>query len=400
MVGVFLLNVNATSRPLPPLTLTARYRLFDFDDMRDELVFPGHVVNDRTLVVEPRQAGQWSYTKQNADLDARWRFGPPVALLGGVGWERWDRDEHREVPTTDEYFFKASLDVTPVEWFLGRLTYRPSFRRISEYDTFAHLSHTVVEDEPTPDERAQGQSVLLRKFDEADRDRQRVDLLLQFTPTEALSFSPTFGYRYDDYYDSALGLQSAEAWSAGFDLGWAPAPWISMALGYVYERIDQQQRSRNREVSGTTVIDPPDFDWITNNVDTVHTIYAGLRATLIPKVLDWVLNLSYSKATGEVDTRNPLPVTSGNATQRSNATAKPFPDFKDALFRLDTGFRYTFLKNWTAKLAYVFETFDQTDFRTDTLNPFIPGQNSIWLGNDLKDYTAHIIVLALSYRFQ
>jgi MtrB/PioB family decaheme-associated outer membrane protein len=398
-VGTFLFNLNGTSRPLPPLTLSARYRLFDFDDMRDELVFPGHVVNDRTLVVEPRQAGQWSYMKQNADVDGRWRFGEPVALLVGGGWERWDRDEHREVATSDEYFAKVAVDVTPVDWLLGRLTYKPSFRRISDYETFAHLEHTVVEDEPTPSELAQGQSVLLRKFDEADRDRQRVDLLLQFTPTDAISFTPTVGYRDDDYYNSALGLQSAEAWSAGFDLSWVPADWLSVALGYTYEKISQQQRSRNREVSGATVVDPVDFDWISDNVDTVHTLYAGLRAGLIPKVLDWVLNVSYSHATGEVNTSNPLPVTSGTPAQRSNATAKPFPDFTDSLFRVDTGFRYHFLKNWTAKLAYAFEKFTQSDFRTDTLNPFIPGQNSIWLGNDFKDYTAHIIVLALTYRF-
>jgi MtrB/PioB family decaheme-associated outer membrane protein len=399
-VGIFLLNLQATSRPLPPLTLSARYRLFDFDDMREELVFPGHVVNDRTLVVEPRQAGQWSYTKHNADVDARWRFGAPVALLVGGGWERWDRDEHREVSTSDEYFAKAAVDATPVEWLLARLTYRPSFRRISDYETFAHLEHTVVEDEPTPSERAQGQSVLLRKFDEADRDRHRVDLLLQFTPTDAISVTPTVGYRYDDYNDSALGLQQAEAFTAGFDASWSPATWLAVGLGYNYERIDQEQRSRNREVSGTAVIDPPDFDWISDNVDTIHTLYAGLRAALIPKVLDWVLNVSYSAATGEVNTRNPGPVTSGTAAQRSNATAKPFPDFKDSLVRVDTGFRYHFLKNWTAKLAYVFEKFDQDDFRTDNLNPFVPGQTSIWLGNDFKDYTAHIVVLSLGYSFR
>ena len=399
-VGTFLFNLNATSRPLPPLTLTARYRLFDFDDMRDEPVFPGHVVNDRAPVVtEPRLAGQWEYTKHNADLDARWRFGQPAALTAGVGWERWDRNEHREVPTSDEYSGKLALDVTPVDWFLGRLTYRPSFRRISDYNSFAHLEHTVVED-VTPDAQAQGQSVLLRKFDEADRDRQRVDLLLQFTPTEAISISPNFSYRNDDYYNSLLGLQKAESWSAGFDVSWTPLEWLSAALGYTYERIDQQQRSRSREVVGTATLDVPDFDWVSNNVDTVHTVYAGLRAALIPKVLDWVLNVAYSQATGEINTRNPVTPTSGNATQRTSATAKPIPDFKDSLFRLDTAVRYYFQKNWVASLGYIFEKWTQDDFRTDGLNSFVPGVTSIWLGNEPKDYTAHILALTFGYRFR
>ena len=42
----------------------------------------------------------------------------------------------------------------------------------------------------------------------------------------------------------------------------------------------------------------------------------------------------------------------------------------------------------------------KADFRNDTLNPFNPGSNNIWLGNDLKDYTAHIIALTLGYRFK
>jgi MtrB/PioB family decaheme-associated outer membrane protein len=399
MVGTFLFNVNASTRPLPPLTVSARYRLFDLDDMTDELVFPGHVVNDRTLVREPRRAGRYEYLKQNADLDARWRFGAPLALTVGAGWERWDRNEHREVANSNEYLGKAALDVTPADWVLVRLSYRPSFRRIDDYDTFAHLEHTVVEEDPGPDARAQGQSVLLRKFDEGERDRQRVDLLLQLTPTELVTASVTGGYRMDDYIDSALGLQEAEAWSAGFDLTLVPLEWLSLSAGYVFEEISHQMRSRSREVVGTETLDFPDFDWVSDNVDKVHTLYAGLKATVIPKVLDWLVNVSYAKATGEIDTRNPTAPRSGTGAQRSNATAKPFPDFEDSLLRLETALRYRFWQVWTLTLGYAFEKFEQDDFRTDGLNPFVPGTTSIFLGNDLKDYTAHIVAAVLGYRF-
>jgi hypothetical protein len=52
------------------------------------------------------------------------------------------------------------------------------------------------------------------------------------------------------------------------------------------------------------------------------------------------------------------------------------------------------------KTFYAFEAFDKNDWRTDNLNPFNPGSNSIWLGNDLKNYTAHILGATLSYRFR
>lgn len=398
MVGTLLFDVAATSRPLSPLTLKLRYRLFDYDDMTDELLFPGHVVNDRSLVTEPRIAGRYEYTKHNADFDARWRFGQPAALTAGVGWERWDRNDHREVPQSDEYTGKLALDVTPADWVMARLTYRPSFRRISEYNTFAHLAHTVVE-ELTPDEEAQSQSVLLRKFDEGERDRHRVDLLVSFTPTDVLSLTPSFSYRNDDYKDSFFGLQEAETFSAGFDIGWTPLEWLSLGAGYVYERIDQKQRSRNREVSGGRTFDFADFDWETKHVDTIHTLHVGAKATLIPDRLHAVVDLSYSTATGEVKNSNPVRPTSGTAAQRANATVRPFPDLEDTLLRVEASLRYLLTKNWSLAVGYIFERFDQSDFRTDTLNPFVPRSNSIWLGNDLKDYTAHILVMSVGYRF-
>jgi len=164
---------------------------------------------------------KWGYTRQNLDADGRWRFGKPVALTLGGGWERWDRVNHREVPTTNEVFAKAALDVTPVDWLVARLTYRPSFRRIDEYNTFAHHEHQVLE-EDTAASLVQGQSVLLRKFDEAERDRQAVNLTLTFTPLDTLSVSVVGEYGNDQYVRSPLGLQDATRWSLGFDGSWQP----------------------------------------------------------------------------------------------------------------------------------------------------------------------------------
>jgi hypothetical protein len=50
-------------------------------------------------------------------------------------------------------------------------------------------------------------------------------------------------------------------------------------------------------------------------------------------------------------------------------------------------------------VGYAFEKWDKTDFRTDTLNPYM-GVSSIWLGNDLRNYTAHMMGLTLAYQFR
>jgi MtrB/PioB family decaheme-associated outer membrane protein len=402
MVGTGLVNLNATSRPLQPLTLTLKFRMFNLTDWSDEPIFQAHVLNDRTLVQEERTSPRFGYTRYDLGLDGRWKFAEPLALTVGTGWERWDRVDHREAPQTDEIFGKVAVDATPWEWLMARLSYRPSFRRISEYNTFAHHQHTVLEDE-TGAALIQGQSTLLRKFDEADRDRQRVDLLLQFFPLETVTASITGSWMYDDYLHSTLGLQQATNWSAGFDVGWTPSDRVALTAGYVHENIFQQQLSRNRIVSSAgSTLDATDYNWLSNNIDTVDTFHVGAKLALIPGRLDWNLGMNYSTATGQILTRNPNgPPTSGTPAQDSTATAKRMPAFEDTLIRVDTALRYHISKAWTLGLAYAYEQFTKHDWRTDTLNPFMPGvTSSIWLGVDTKDYAAHIIALTAAYRFE
>lgn len=408
-VQTFLANVSATSRPLRPLTLRAKYRFYDFHDLSDEPIFPGHVVNDRPVDIDPtaafaagptmddRRAGRFAYSKHNADLDARWQVLRPVALTLGTGWERWDRNRYREVEKSDELYAKAAVDVTPFDWLLARMTYRPSFRRIERYNTRAHIEHVVDEDDAALN---QGQSLLLRKLDESERDRHRFDVTIQLAPFETLTVTPTASYRYDDYIASVLGLQAETSWSAGVDFSWAPIERASFSGGYVHERNKQKMRSRNRPVTGTVTFDFADFEWVSDIVDTVDTAWAGLKLALIPKVLDWTANGSYAYALGRQDTNNPVWPSSGTAAQNATARAKEMSAFQDTLIRLDTALRYHFLKQWTASLGYVFESFQKNDWRTDQIRPFVPGVTAIYLGNDLQNYAAHIVGVTMSYRFK
>ncbi len=391
-VGITTANLNATSRPLPPLTLTLRYRLFDFNDMTDELVFPANVVSDKTVTAEAQRATRFDQRRQNVDTEGRWRFGPMAAVGLGGGWEGIHRSSDREVEDSNEAYAKAYVDVTPAEWLLARLTYRPSFRRIGDYNTAAQFNRTTVDDVTAP----APQSPLLRKLDEADRNRQKVDLLMEFTPIETFTASFNAGFRNDEYYNSTLGLQVATAWTAGVDLTWNPIEKISVNGGYNYEYNLQRQRSRYRPSQAE---DFPDFDWISTTTDRIDSFYVGLRGTIIPQVLDTAFGARYEYALSTVANRNPTAPTSGTAAQNASATALHFPATQDSMFRLDTALRYHFQKHWTASLGYAFEVFHKNNWQTDQLNPFLPGVSSIWQGNDLKDYTAHIVGLTLGYKF-
>jgi MtrB/PioB family decaheme-associated outer membrane protein len=405
-VQTILFNVNATSRPLPiPVTFSAKYRLYDLIDGSDVVKFSDFIVNDQNAVTRgPTFSQRFSYLRQNADLDGRWQIARPLALTLGTAWERWDRSDTREVPTTNEFFAKAALDATPTDWLMIRATYLPSFRRDNRYNTGA-LSQ--VESNSAPGEP--GQSFLLRKYDEGDRDRQRVDLMVQITPTETLTITPNASYRFDNYiasglsHDSSargqsgalLGLQEAVSWSAGMDVNWAPTERLSFAAGYVHESNFQKQRSRNRNP------DDPALDWVSDNTDTIDTYHASMTTRLIPGKLDLKFAGNYSYALGRVETWNPNAngSTVYNAVANTNQVARPWPAFEDSLLRLEASLRWHFSQAWTASLNYAYEAFRKHDFRTDTINPFVPNDSAVYLGNDVKNYEAHIFGVTLGYRF-
>jgi MtrB/PioB family decaheme-associated outer membrane protein len=412
-VQTILFNLNATSRPLPvPVTFTAKYRFYDLIDNSDVVRFQAFVINDQpTVTPGPTFSQRFSYRRQNADLDGRWQIARPLALTLGTAWERWDRPNTREVPESDEFFAKAAVDVTPADWLMIRATYLPSFRRINRYNTSALAQ---VESNAAPGEP--GQSYLLRKYDESDRDRQRVDLMMQITPTETLTITPTASYRFDDYIASGLqhdasgpgqkgallGLQEAVSWSAGMDVNWTPTERLSFATGYVHESNLQKQRSRNRTSATAPGGDNPAFDWVSDNADTIDTYHASMTARLIPGKLDLKFAGNYSYALGRVETWNPSAPGSAAvaAAAGTNAVAARFPAFEDSLLRLEASLRWHFAQAWTASLNYAYEAFRKHDWRTDTINPFVPGDSAIYLGNDLKNYEAHIFGVTIGYHFK
>ncbi len=398
-VRTLLANLRFTSRPFRDITLSARYRFYDFDDRTPVLIFPARVITDTTLNTEPVASSRFSYNKHNAGADVGWRLLPPLSAKVGFEWERWDRDSrHREAPLTDEYTPKVSLDYTPLDWVLLRASYARSWRRISDYNTFAHLSHTVLEEESLEAEKPVSQSALLRKYDEADRDRDRVDFLAQVSPLDTLTFTPTLSFRNDDYNNSPLGLQEDKSWAAGFDISWSPIERLVFFASYMRETFDARQRSRYR--APPDQLENPTYDWIGKNNDTVDTVGAGIDTPLIPKKLDLRLAWNFSTATGRMRASNPVTPTGGTAAQNTSATAVDFPKIIDRLHQLEASLKYHVTTASFIRFRYIFETFDITDFRTDNIQPFMPASpTDIYLGAQVRPYTAHILALSVGYRF-
>ncbi len=425
-----LVTFNVSSRPFAlPLTLSGGYRYFDYDDQTQEIVFDAHVVRDLgAIVVDTGVNAPFSYTKHNANLNAGYQLLSNLNLRLGYEWERWNRNpDHREAENSDEHTLKTSLDYTPLDWLMVRAAYRRGWRSVDEYRPQAHEAHVVqdVENEVFA-LSAQGQSVLGRKFDEADRTRDRVELLASVTPMEALNFTVTYSLLHDDYDKarcqqstasispcpqdtSPLGLNESTGWSLAGDLAYSPFKWLSLFVNYTREEFRYDQLSRSRPVTGTTTFDFVTFDWRSVNTDTIDTYGVGADVSLIPNRLNFKLTWSFSEADTIIRSFNPVTPTSANApgstaAQLNTAIALNLPTDNTNLHTLIAALRYKLTKNWSLKGEYRWEQFRETNFQTDTINltglAGLPATTDVFLGAKfVQDYDAHIGAITLRYSF-
>jgi MtrB/PioB family decaheme-associated outer membrane protein len=406
-VQTALFNLDVTSRPLPvPVTFSLKYRLYDLMDFSDTPTFSAFIINDQNSISPgPQRAGRFDFLRQNANLDGRWQIVPSTALTLGVGWEGWNRNENWEVSHTDEFITKAALDYAPYDWLLVRAKYLPSIRRGGGYNTGAYVQNN---ENDAPGTAAQNYE--MRKFNEADRNRQQVDLTVLISPTDRLSFTPMASYKLDDYIASGmhqngttrnevmLGLQQVVGWSAGMDVNWAPTDRISFTAGYVHESNFQKQRSSVRNPND------PSLDWISNSTDTNDTFHGSIKAAIIPQKLDFLFKGSYAFSLSRVQQYSPNATGSAvYSANQPNDIAVRWPAFDDTYARLEAALQYHFTKSLTGKLYYIYESVTKHDWQTDTSQPFLGAGvagTPVFLGNDSKNYWAQILGVTLKYTFE
>ena len=411
-VQTALFNLDVTSRPLQaPVTFTLKYRLYDYMDFSDTPTFSAFIINDQNAITTsntPMRAGRYSFLRQNADLAGRYQLNPNMALTLGLGWEGWNRSRDYEVTESDEALAKAAFDYTPTDWLLARLSYTAGFRRGSGYDSNAFGE--ANNNQPPTFTGSASQLTTMRKFNEGDRNQQVVNLMLQITPTDKVTVTPSASYKFVDYVSSGLfdsqaaplrnlsllGLQQVVGWNAGMDINWTPSDRLSFSTGYMHESLFQKQRNRNNGPNDASM------DWISDSTDTTETFHAAMKATIVPEKLLFKMNGAYSQTLGRVQAYSPNATGSTvyNANQPNDVTWR-WPAFYDSLAHIDAALEYNFTKAWTGKLFYVYEQFINHNWQTGALTPFLSlSTSSIFLGQNWQNYTAQIVGVTLKYKFE
>jgi len=396
-VNTVLTNIVVTSRPIHDVTVTARYRYFEYQNDTPEQVFSAVLPTGEGPVTAANEGitQQERYTKQNAGIDLGWHPISMLNLKAGYEDEHWNRgDFEGESFSTSENIGKFAADVTPVDWLLGRITYRYGNRTTSDF---------VISQAATAENPMLPQST---KFDYAPRTQNRVDALLQFSYWETLTPSISGGYALDNYRDNQFGLLNDDYWTVGANLDWSPVKWLTIGGDYSYERYDYKMESEY--LSGATSLVPAN-NWISTDKDEFHNVGVNATLDIIPKKFN--VTLGYNAAFGytTIKTSNP----NFSAATSSSATAYPW----DKVFNVLQTFRITAKYNLTEKLSlrggFAYERYAEKDFARDPMQPFmgvydqaVPGGplvssaiQSVFLGATVPSYESYTLSGSVRYEF-
>lgn len=371
------IGVSARTRPVASVTASARYRLFELEDRTPDLVLGSRVRSDQAVLSGPFEAHRYPYTRENVGLDLGWSPVRPVTLRAEYDWERWERDASvRNVGETRERTPRLTLDVKPIRWVSLRGSYLWSERRGDEYEERNDL-------------------VLLRRFDQADRDREALGISVQVFPLDAMDLFLGYDRGERTYPDSPYGRQDDgdESWTAY--LTWSPTPRVTAHASYVLEEFRLTQRSRYR---GELPVEPdnPTFDWIGDTDESVRTVGFGATVGLLPRKLDVQVAWDRSKGISRLTTANPVRPRSSNVGNRTSAEAEDFPEVSHVLNPAHVALRYRVSDTWLATVRFVSERFTNEDFRTAGQLP--SAGMDLLLGNDLRGYTARYMTVTVSYQ--
>lgn len=358
--------------------LTLRYRLYDYDNKSDRIEFPGYARYHAVWEAIARITVPYAYSRQNLGGDLSWDLGKRSHLVLGYELESWDRD-YREIKTSDEDIYRVAFDTQPSDRFSLRARYEYGDRSIGAYDTAAQ-EDSFVESEGITN------LLGLRKYDEAARTYDSVNVEAQMFATDALSF--TFGAtrRNEDYDKSQFGLSYDDILQYNAELGYSPGESFNFFL--FGHRADRETQLKARQSGATPSVNPLD-NWTGTFNEVTDTWGLGLNGKVGPH---WGYDLSanWTKSDGEAAIFSPP----GGAPD----LAVGFDNYEDIkLLSLLGRVDYRITEQAAAGLFYRWEDYTLDSFIVQGLQSYLPG--ALLLNPNFGDYRGKVLGLDLSLKF-
>jgi MtrB/PioB family decaheme-associated outer membrane protein len=389
-------SYTLTSKPIEPLTVTARYRYYDYDNQSNAITFPGYAAFGesfwRTGNNDPRataNAGSisrpLSYTRQNAELGVDYHIIKPLTVMVEGGWEGWDRKNLR-IDSTEELSVGGGFVYKPMK--SANLTghYRYAHRTVDGYKTGATAENP----------EAIGQV----NFDWADRIRHQANVRFTINPVESVTVGLSGQYLKDDLGGgNRFGLKKSENMTGAFDVTYNPSEIVALYANYAkeYRKGVLHSAAKDNAVAGENYF-AQNF-WNSDIYEKVDSFGAGVTVQVIPGKL--TLNSSYNLTLSKMDFVNSNPNLAANTLL--NAIAQAWPTVRNRYQEVRTDIGYNFTKNLKVGVSYLYEWYKLDDFaNTPAYMAGLSAENStkfVFTGANNFSYDAHVAGAYLNYKF-
>jgi MtrB/PioB family decaheme-associated outer membrane protein len=376
-------NLLFTARPAPKVDVTARYRIYDYDNDSDEITFTQTSTDDAELTDETVRSTAPSYTTQNAFVETSYRFSSALKGTLGAAWDHWDRGREREVRHSDTFAPEVGLDWQAGTWGRFRTSYAYAWRSGDDYNELAPFRALEPGSDPAP------LTPPIRKFSQADNERQTLHFLSQLFPGEDTDITLNGDFHLTEWTDGTYGLNSDDQFDLGIEATHRLLEQVEITLWYNYDWVELRQRSASS--SGTLI-------WQSTSTDVAHTAGANLTWTILPDRLVFDGGYFIQTATGQTHTHGEPP------------DAVDYPEIDNRLWALFSNLSFRANENWTFVARYRYENYDQSDWQFDGLGvtrltsnvdgqPLLGTNNDVFLRNGLEDYHAHFFSVSAILSF-
>lgn len=373
-----------TSRPINRVMITARHRLYQFDNDTPAFERNGGVSYDTTVRTGLDGPHFYSITRQVFDFDVTTNLGPGAWKLG-YGLQGGERTA-RHWENTTEHAFRTSYDIVGQGPYSVRGLYEHSVRDGDGLDT-----HILEE---------AGEQVTMRHFDIAERDRDRVSFIVTAAPHAAFDVIGSVAVGEDNYTHGGIGLRdnAHRIYSAGINV--MPRESFGTGVSYSFEQYDALLN--NRQATSLAQAFDPTTRWDMDTDDRAHNVLAHLD---LPQLFDRTdVRVTYDFSDSRTTFVYTLPPGS------TLPQPEPLPPVKHQEHRAELGVVRQITEHWSLGVDYWFHTYDVEDFALGgeidqgIAFPILePGQagavNTVLLNYLYRPFTGHTGIVRAIYRF-
>lgn len=258
-----------------------------------------------------------------ASLGADWSVSNYDTIGATWTFTRTDR-QHREVADVDDH----SLRLTWANRRLERVTMRANYTFMHRsgdpynYDPYEFTFSTSLPGFVPPEGGVAAHTVEeLRKYDVADRDQHKIDVMLTFAATDDMTLSASVRAERNDY-EARLGREDYDTFGATLQWEWQPSLYTVISAYYGYDRSTLDLANVNDVVpgpdpslGGSTY--PLDARWWVEDAQRNHYFGTTVTRGFGPVRLEFAANHTESRGKTNFSVASPTALAWPNAS--------PFP---------------------------------------------------------------------------